>query len=894
MVGAFAALVIAGMVGGVWFLGTQAALDMLLERAMARSNGRLAIDGATGSLLSTVHIERLRWRGDDVALDAAGIALTWSPLDLFSRRFNVQGFAAQQLTATVNLSSEASTLPADLALPLEVTIARAGIGRIDWIAGNRSGVVTGLAFGYAGGATQHQLRNLEFVTPAGTLSGNLTLGAVSPFALTAALVFTGDGDYRDASARAELNGTLAALGVEAKVLVRGARGTASAKLEPFGPVALTAAAVNVDGVDLARWSPSLPATKLSLVLDAAPAAERFAGTIDVRNAEPGPIDADRIPLATLKSNFSWTTDGVELTDATATMPARGRVTGRAAFAFDGKPATFALDVVDVDLQQIHRALVVTALRGTLAADVSGAMQSVRGDLRQAGMNFAFAATVRDRQLDIARLRVVAGTGELEARGRLALDGARNYSVNGSTRRLDPSRFGAFPVGSLDTNFSATGALSPTWAAAGEMTIAAGSKLSGVPLSGDVRGDLAPRRIRNAKANLHIASGALTAVGNAGAAGDQLSFALRAPDLAALRQLVPPTISTRLPAVVSGSLRASGMVQLEPQLRGGDVDVHGSDLMWGSLFAVTSVDARATLAPPDASARSVAMEERPVTLTVNATGVKTPQGLFTATHLDVTGSVARHTARFTLQGEGVDLQAAATGGLQEPEGSGSAMSRRWSGTLDRLDNRGDYAVALTAPANLVVTGGHVALTDASVRIAEGYAQIADFSLDDGRISSHGSFNAIPLAVLVRMAGQKMPVRSTLTLKGDWSVVASPRLNGAIHVGRDQGDLYATSSTAIDSPTQGFGITMLEVSRTVRRRRNDRARPVPVDAGRQWKPGVHRRPGTGRRAGTYRTQCAADLVAAGGDAVVATAAALARNHRGGRRPRARRCDRARHLE
>ena len=48
-------------------------------------------------------------------------------------------------------------------------------------------MITGLAFGYAGGATQHQLRKLEFVTPAGTLSGDLTLGAVSPFPLTANL-----------------------------------------------------------------------------------------------------------------------------------------------------------------------------------------------------------------------------------------------------------------------------------------------------------------------------------------------------------------------------------------------------------------------------------------------------------------------------------------------------------------------------------------------------------------------------------------------------------------------------------------------------------------------------------------------------------------------------------
>ena len=128
-------------------------------------------------------------------------------------------------------------------------------------------------------------------------------------------------------------------------------------------MAFTAVSINVDGIDLASWSSAMPKTNLSLALDAVPADRRLAGTVDVRNAEPGPIDADRIPLATLKSHFAWTADGVELSEATATIPGRGRITGRAAFDFDGKPATFALDLVDLDLRQIHRALGATALRG---------------------------------------------------------------------------------------------------------------------------------------------------------------------------------------------------------------------------------------------------------------------------------------------------------------------------------------------------------------------------------------------------------------------------------------------------------------------------------------------------------------------------------------------------
>jgi translocation and assembly module TamB len=810
-------LVIAVIGGGVWFLGTQAALDALFERLVARSHGRLAVSGATGSLWSTVHIDRLRWRGDDLTLDATGVSLTWSPTDLFSRRFNAQGFAAQRLAVTLKSATGTGTLPADLALPLEVTIARAGIGRIDWTVGDKQGVVTGLVFGYSGGATQHQLRDLEFVTAAGTLSGNLTLGATKPFHVSGTLAFTGDGDYREASARADVDGTLESLGVDAKVQLRGASGTASAKLSPFAAVAVTEATINVERVDLSHWSTVLPSTNLALAVNAVPSGERFAGTIDVRNADAGSIDADRIPLATLNARFSWTQNALELTDATATLPGRGRVTGRGAFAFDGKPAMFALEVADVDLRQIHRSLGATALRGTLAGDGTATVQNVRGELSQSGMNVAFAASVRNRQLEIARFRATAGTSELAGRAQVALDGRRAFAVEGSTRRFDPSRFGAFPVGSLDTTFKVNGELRPTWTVAGELNVAAGSKLSGVPCAGTVRGDFAPQRILNATANLHIGSGSIAASGSAGAPGDRLQFKLEAPDLAAWRPLVPPPFAARLPEVVSGSLRASGAVQVEPrirggqpQLRGGDIDVHGSNLAWGPLLAAARVDAKATIALPDASAGRIALDERPVSVTIAATGIKTAHGAFTSAHFEVTGSIAHHTATIAVERDGMDLHAAASGGLHDSGTNGTATALHWEGTLDRLDNHGEFDVVLSAPAKLALAGSYVRLTRASVGIAEGHADIADFALEDGRISSHGTFNAIPLAMLVRMAGQQLPLRSTLTLKGDWSVVASPRLNGAIHVDRDQGDLYAVNTTAIDPVSLGIGITMLEAA------------------------------------------------------------------------------------
>ena len=64
---------------GYLFLSGQAALDLVVREAVARSGGALEIDGATGSLLDTVRIRRITWRGPDTRASADDVALTWNP-----------------------------------------------------------------------------------------------------------------------------------------------------------------------------------------------------------------------------------------------------------------------------------------------------------------------------------------------------------------------------------------------------------------------------------------------------------------------------------------------------------------------------------------------------------------------------------------------------------------------------------------------------------------------------------------------------------------------------------------------------------------------------------------------------------------------------------------------
>ena len=172
------------------------------RRAVAAADGHLTIEGAEGSLLSTVRIARIAWRGDEVDVEARETALTWSPFDLLSRKLIVQGLGAQRLSLDFKKSQKsASGLPATLALPLEVDVRNIGVERLEWRTGERSGYVTGVTFDYSGGARSHAIRALRFVTRSRHARGQRADGGRSRRStLSGALDFEGDGAV-DAAAR---------------------------------------------------------------------------------------------------------------------------------------------------------------------------------------------------------------------------------------------------------------------------------------------------------------------------------------------------------------------------------------------------------------------------------------------------------------------------------------------------------------------------------------------------------------------------------------------------------------------------------------------------------------------------------------------------------------------
>lgn len=807
------ALLVVAIAAGWFALGTQAALDYVVQRAIDESKGQLTIEGATGSLLSTIRVRRIAWHGPDMDVEASEIAMTWSPLDLVSRRFHVQGLGAQRLALHFKGGSkQASGLPASLALPLEVSVSNIGVQRLEWQTGETSGVVTGVTFDYTGGAREHTVRKLRLVSEYGTLTGDARLAAEAPYTLAGTLAMTGDGPYRDGQATLNVEGTLERIALAAKGTLRNANGTVKASLTPFTNPPLVSADVDASDVDLAQFAPALPATALTLNLTARPAGSGFAGSLTARNANAGPLDAGRIPVAALTSAFAWEGGVLALTGARAELPGGGRAAGDIRIPFNGAPVALQLTLNDVDLARILSTLVATRLSGSVTADVTQDRQVVRGDIRQGDLAVAFAGTVANRRVTLDRARVQAGAGELNGSGTFAFDAPRAFTLNAKATRFDPSRFVAMPPAKLDGTVDVRGTLKPAFDVTGEVTVARGSELAGLALAGRARGHVTPTAARDMTLEASLGSAKLNASGAFGSPTDALAFAADVPHLEELAPLLARYASVTVPAKSAGALRANGTLRGDPAAPALTLALTARGLQWGDLVRVATLDVDADAPAPLAGKSAPKLAARPVTLRIAATGVHAAQRDLATVKATVDGTLAQHRATLAFTGQDVDVAASFAGGVAEVTRAGAPATNAWQGTLDTLVNKGPYAFKLEAPAKVSLASDRIEIGDARVTAALGRAELVRLVVDHGRISTQGSFTGISAAAVAQFAGTPLPFPSTLLLGGDWSLSATPRLNGTFAVRRESGDWFGSDSPTLAQKDVALGISALELTGT----------------------------------------------------------------------------------
>jgi translocation and assembly module TamB len=568
----FAALACGLVIGIVWLFGTEAGLRWALAQAEAAGGGKLRIEGARGTLATTVLIERVRYAADGTVIEARDIGTHAHLAAALGARLVLEPLHIATLDITIaeggSRASEPPLLPFGVHLG-QVDVAHLRIARAEAV---------------------YALSKVRFA--------HIALGPAMPASVSAEGSFDLEHERFPLTATLGLGGTLERL--ELHVAVRQAQTAADvqATLAPFRPQHIVTLEARAAPVDLARLEADLPHAALSLQLSASGNERGLQGKLEITNAAAGPIDKGRLPLAALRARVaSKDLASAVLEELRVELAGGGVLEGRGELG----PAGFRGTVRSsrLNLRGLRSTLRETALSGPLELDLARAEQSVRGTLAQEGMSVSAEAVRRGDAVDVRSLRAAAHGGELTGAGRLRLTDPLAFEASLQLAHFDPAAFGDYPAGSLSGTLQAQGRL------AAEPRIDVGwsiteSTLVDLPFVTKGSARIAGRHVLQADATASLGATRASAHGSFGTPPDKLAWTL---DASRLEELL---------AQLGGRMQASGTLGgtwaapegvIDAQFE--DLEVHGYDIAGATLKVA------GTLARHEAqvSARSAAAELR---------------------------------------------------------------------------------------------------------------------------------------------------------------------------------------------------------------------------------------------------------------------------------------------
>jgi translocation and assembly module TamB len=398
VLGVAVALLLAAAGAGRWVLVTEAGTQWLLARLPGVSATgvrgsvlggqwqaeRLRIEWAGGKqslLLEDVAAEGLRWQWRP----AGGAPGTWLALD-------AQSVVARKATLlTGPPSGQPLALPASLALPLQLTVAKVQLGelQIDTLAPFMQLKAQGFALDSRAGAS-HAVQNIQGRWQGLNIDGQAQIGHAAPLPLQASASVTpaGDGDAPRWAAVLRAGGPVARIALAATLRGVPQAGRPAPSLDlraevlPLQAWALGPLSLQTAGLDLRALLPGAPETLLSGSAEVRTQALNapISAGVEISNAIPGRWNEGRLPLSRLVGTLSGRMDQpdrLSLTNFELALSDGGTGTGRSAGRWSGSALwqgqTLTLDskLDDVTPQRLDGRLAAMRLSGPLALTLTG-------------------------------------------------------------------------------------------------------------------------------------------------------------------------------------------------------------------------------------------------------------------------------------------------------------------------------------------------------------------------------------------------------------------------------------------------------------------------------------------------------------------------------------------
>ncbi len=761
-------LVLAG--GLIAVAATGDGFRWLTRELASLSQGALKLDGVEGHLLEPLSVRHLEFTTETTRLSIDQLRVEWRLRELLQRRLAIDRLSARRLVVeTLKPSEEPVLPPPSLRLPWGLTLEslRIDLAELDIVRDASTLRFSDIRGGVAAAGDSWQLQLDSFVSPWATLRGHARIDQDAPFALT------GHFDARSeqpmpVSAALDLGGALQTLAFRLEATAAGMRAHASGEAAPFADILLPHVRIVGEGIDPARLAQGAPTARLAFsgVFEEL-AGKRLLGTFSLVNSAAGKLDAGRLPLVELSGAVQGDTRQADFSALKIDLGDAGRLTGGGQW----RAGKFGLDLSSerLNLAGLHSSLYPSRIRTSFQLSGDGSQQRLRVEASERYGSGQFVLTHDASKLVLESLDFSGRYGSRSlAQGTLSLDEKRSFVAKFDIARFNPAHFGKFPEARLNARGQATGQLAPAFAIQSRFELPSG-ELEGHPVAGKGRLNYAQDRLYDTEVDVNLAGNQIQLRGDYEKSKMQANWIIHAPALARLGRLGLKHLGLEL----AGQLDSTGSVSgnpAQPQIK---LEAHAQGLRLPGGVAADRLDLRLDL---QASASGAFNGE------LQGHGLALGERTVTSVRADVRGQRNAHTLALDAQLDDWRLEARAQGGLDAAQG--------WHGRLLAADIHGAWPLHLRAPAALQLGQAGQRIEAAEFDFAGGRVSLALLEQRDGRLLTQGRMADMPLAPVLTLAEQPLPISTDLLLAGEWDIRLADTLDGHVAIRRQSGDVATT--------------------------------------------------------------------------------------------------------
>lgn len=752
-----------------WLATTADGFAWLTRTLSVLSQERLKFEGVEGDLGGTLGIRKLTLNSDMRRIEIAHLRLEWQPRALWNRSIEIDLLAAQSMRL-VMLKPDATppALPRSLRLPLDLHARVLDLAELEILQRGLSLRFTQLRASLDGRGDRYRLVLDSATSPWAQAQGEIAVGKDAPFSLRGGMDAYSQSPLR-LQMTTKVEGTLSAPQFSIDAHAAGMSCMVRGEAAPFAAVRLTRLLAVGEGIDPSRFVAGAPHADLAfsglfegrLEREPAgkPASESLFGTFSLSNGQAGRLDQQRLPLRSLTGAVLGDSVRAEFSELLLDLSDAGQFRGSGMW----REGRLKLDISSpgLNLAGFHRAFNPTRIHADLQLVGDAKRQQLSAKVSETWGRGRFELIHADNVLRLSALDFSGQAGRLAAEGEFDFAAGQAFSAKFDAERINPARFGRFPVAHLNARGRIDGALQPDWRLQAEFTLPPG-ELEGRRVQGHGRMRYESGHLADAELDLDLAGNRMNLRGALGQVGDRLEWNIKAPELARLNLGLAGRLNS-VGSLVGGVDDNRMLPQIEAEIAADGLRLPG-ELVADALNLKLDLQAHA---------KGVFNGQ------LDARGVQFGGQRLSQLRAAVQGRRDAHALTLDVRRDDARLTAALTGGLD--------AQQVWRGNLNHAELTGAWPMHLLSPAPLVLSRDRQQVENLALTLAGGELMLAQFSRDGGQFFSRGTLTNLPLAPWLGLLTAPPPLSTDLRFDGDWNLRLAETLDGDVHLRRHSGDL-----------------------------------------------------------------------------------------------------------